>query len=178
MLIDEFLPEYDVRERHQIEIRAPLEQVYAAVRELDMTGARMSRMLMRIRGMRVGSCFTLDDFLRMRFAILGERPNHELLLGLAGRFWSMTGGLRPIDALTFRTFDDPASARAVWNFSLAATPVETTILTTETRVHCTDAAARRRFRLYWTFVAPFSALIRREVLRELKRQAERLPAPR
>lgn len=120
LLIDDFLPRYDVRERHRIEIAAPVDRVYAAVRRLDMTGARMSRMFMRIRGMRLGACFALDDFLRMRFAILGERPNQELLLGLAGRFWSMTGGLRPIDALTFRTFDEPASARAAWNFSLTA----------------------------------------------------------
>ncbi len=36
----------------------------------------------------------------------------------------------------------------------------------------TDAAARRRFRLYWLAIRPFSGLIRRLWLRAIKRRAE------
>jgi hypothetical protein len=46
-------------------------------------------------------------------------------------------------------------------------------MVTETRVLCTDDEARRRFSLYWRLVGPFSALIRRVLLRRIKREAER-----
>lgn len=44
---------------------------------------------------------------------------------------------------------------------------------TETRVCTTDAAARKRFRNYWSFVAPGVKLIRVAMLQPLGRAAER-----
>jgi hypothetical protein len=51
----------------------------------------------------------------------------------------------------------------------------TTRLATETRVLCLDDESRRRFRLYWLFIGPFSGLIRRKILRSIKHEAERSP---
>jgi hypothetical protein len=45
-------------------------------------------------------------------------------------------------------------------------------LSTETRVSAADPSARRRFRLYWLAIRPFSGLIRRVWLRAIKRRAE------
>jgi hypothetical protein len=134
-------------------------------------------LLFRLRGIPAGSfapsCFTLDDFLKMRFILLGEKPNEELLLGLVGRFWTASGELRRLDAEGFRGFDEPGYAKAVWNFSLAGRSDGSVLLETETRVYCLDQASRRRFRLYWLLVGPFSGLIRREVLQAIKRSAEK-----
>ena len=47
------------------------------------------------------------------------------------------------------------------------------VLSTETRIQYFGAAARRKFRLYWTLVGPFSGLIRRALLRGVRQQAER-----
>ena len=178
MLIDDFLASYDVRERHGIKVHAPVERVYAAVRQLDISGAKLSMFLFRLRGIPAGtscapSCFNLDDFLKMRFILLGERPNEELLLGLVGRFWTPSGELRRLDAAGFREFNEPGYAKAAWNFSLSEQPDASVLLETETRVYCLDDASRRRFRLYWLLVGSFSGLIRREVLRAVKRNAER-----
>lgn len=139
-----------------------------------MSRARLSLILMGLRGMTAArrERFTLDSFTRLGFTILAEHPNEELLIGLAGRFWSLSGGLRAVDGETFRTFDEPGSARAAWNFALTSGRDGATLLSTETRVQCTDARARRRFRVYWMVVRPFSGLIRRDMLRELKRQCE------
>lgn len=176
MLIDDFLPAYDVSERHLIEVHAPKEEVYAAVRQLDLRRAKISTLLLRLRGFPTGrcapACFTLNDFLKMRFILLGERPDEELLLGLVGRFWSPTGGLLRLNAGEFRNFAEPGYAKAVWNFSLTERHDKTVLLTTETRVSCLDEASRRRFRLYWLFIGVFSGLIRREVLQVIKRNAE------
>ena len=177
MLIDDFLPTYDVRERHQTRVRAPLDKVYSAVQELDLREAKLSMLLFRLRGMPAGktapACFKLDDFLKMRFILLGERANEELLLGLVGRFWTPSGELLRLSATAFRDFNQPGYAKAAWNFSLAEQPDKTVLLETETRVLCLDEASRRRFRLYWLFVGTFSGLIRREILQAVKQSAER-----
>jgi len=176
MLIDEFLPTYDVGEIHQTIVRAPLDEVYSAIRKLDISQARMTMFLFRLRGLPSGisvpSCFTLDDFLKMRFILLGEIPNEELLLGLVGRFWSPSGELRCLDVEGFRSFNEPGVAKAAWNFALIGQADGTVWVRTETRVYCLDKWSRRRFRLYWLLIRPFSGLIRREILQAIKRNAE------
>lgn len=177
MLIDDFLPRYDVRERHRVKVHAPIDKVYAAIRRLDIGQTRLTMLLFRLRGIPAGRCaphcFTLDDFLKMRFILLGEKTNEELLLGLVGRFWTASGELRRLDAEGFRSFKEQGYAKAVWNFSLAGQRDGSVLLETETRVYCLDQTSRRRFRLYWLAVGPFSGLIRREVLRAIKRSAEK-----
>ena len=85
MLIEDFLPCYDMGERHHTIVRASVGKVYAAVRQLDLSRAKLSTFLLRLRGISASSCFTLDDFLKMRFILLGEKPKEELLPGLVGR---------------------------------------------------------------------------------------------
>jgi hypothetical protein len=173
MLIDDFLPTFDVNERHSVQVNAPVENVYLAVRHLDLSHAGISRVLFRLRGIRASASSNLDDFLRMGFILLGEKPNEELLLGLVGRFWTPSGGLRKMDADAFRRFDERGFARAVWNFSL--TDHHGSIaLQTETRVLCTDEESRRQFRRYWRIVGVFSGLIRKDILRSIKKKAEQL----
>ena len=172
MLIDEYLPIYDVRERHRIAVHAPVERVYAAVRALDISEARLTRTLFRLRGLPCPPRFTLDDFLKMRFILLGECPDEELLLGLVGKFWTPAGELRLLTRGEFKNFNERGYAKAAWNFSLTRTSDDVASLETETRVFCTDSASRMRFRLYWTVVGAFSGIVRREMLRIIKRNAE------
>jgi hypothetical protein len=182
MLIDDFLPGYHATERHEILIEAPPERVYAAVREMDLSGSRLIRGLFLLRGLpalltgrsREGSPLgvTLEGLLRSGFVLLGERPGEELLLGLVGRFWTVTGDLQRLDADGFRRFERHGFAKAAWNFHLAPAAEGKTRLSTETRVLCTDEESRRRFRRYWLLIRPFSGLIRRIMLREIRRSAE------
>ncbi len=189
MLIDEFLPAYDVVECHRTEVRAPVERVYGAVCRLELGGSGTVRLLLRLRelptllrpserGVRRRLSLTLDALLESGFVLLGEEPNQELVLGLVGRFWTPSGDLQRLDAEGFRDFERPGYAKAAWNFSVGRRDGgTTTMLATQTRVLCLDGASRRRFRLYWLFVRPFSGLIRREVLRSIKRRAEGFEAP-
>jgi hypothetical protein len=58
------------------------------------------------------------------------------------------------------------------------------LVSTETRIHASDAAARRRFAAYWRVIYPGSALIRRMWLRAIRRRAtgsthnSQLPTPK
>jgi len=168
MLIDSFLPEYDFSETHDIKIRATAENVFRTLNEVDLCESPIIRLLFFLRGIPTGK-MTLREMLR--FETLGENENRELLLGLVGKFWTLTGGLRKIGAGNFREFNEKGLAKAVWNFSLDETGGETR-LTTETRIQCTDSESRRSFGFYWTFVQPFSGLIRMEMLKTIKRKAE------
>lgn len=172
MLIDEFLPEYDERERHSIVVRASASEVYRAIERLNLQKARLINFLFRLRGIPASGNFSREDFLKMRFVILGERPNVEILLGLTGKFWKSGGDLIRVERDDFVRFNKAGYAKAVWNFSLDEIDGGAFRLKTETRVFCTDAASRLQFRLYWFFIGWFSGLIRREMLSVIKKAAE------
>ena len=180
MLIDEFLPTYDAFERHQIEIRAPATVAYKAVRELDLSKSAAVRALVRLRNLpsmfrrnRLGDeCLGIQYLIASGFILLGERTNQELLFGVVGRFWTLHGDIQRMDVEQFRLFGSPGYAKAAWNFSLSESSDDATRLATETRVLCLDAASRAKFKLYWTIIAPFSGLIRKEALRSIRRVAE------
>jgi hypothetical protein len=171
MLIDDFLPQYDFAEHHGISISAPAESVYAAVHTLDFSGSPVIRGLFRLRGLPAAS-LKKSGLLHMGFIPLGETPPHEVLLGLVGQFWTVTGHLLRLDSADFRAFNQPGYAKTVWNFAITPQVQGSIRLTTETRVSCPDAASRRRFRLYWLAIGPFSAWIRREMLRLVRKTAE------
>ena len=80
MLIDELLPDYDVVERHQLDVRAPAERVYDAVRALDLSRSRTIRWLFLLRELQALTRYsvrgnrrlvlTLDGWLRSWFVVL------------------------------------------------------------------------------------------------------------
>lgn len=171
MLLDACLPEYQFAERHEVVVKASVEEVYAAVCALDMSTSPLVHLLFRLRGLPPAT-LTLDGLRRSRFTLLGQHPDQELVLGIVGRFWRLSGDLQRLDAEGFKSFDRRGYAKAAWNFSLTPMADAVTCLATETRILCLDEHSRRRFRLYWLLIGPFSACIRREILRIIKSKAE------
>lgn len=170
MLIDEFLPEYDFAETHDINIRATAETIYETLDEIDLRESWIIRGLFFLRGLPTRK-LRFADLRKSRFEILGMRENKEILLGLAGKFWTVGGDLQKVNSANFKQFDRKGFAKAVWDFSLRSDGRET-YLTTETRIKCLDEESRRSFKFYWTFIQPFSGLIRTEILKIIKRKAE------
>ena len=182
MLIDDFMPEFDAVERHQIAIEASPAEIFEALEMLDLRELPWARFLLALRGLpafliqhdRRGlddQPWTLDGLTEFGFVKLAERSGREKVLGVTGRFW------RPIDNFspaTKESYGDPVPhgvARAVWNFFLDQSGGDT-LLSTETRILCGDPDSRRKFRIYWTVVRPFSGLIRFLMLRRIKRDCE------
>lgn len=191
MLIDQFLPQWDARERHKIRIQAAPERVYQALRTADLARHPVVRSLLIVRALpaaladpsrrhllraRASQAITLAEFEEQGFRVLAEDPPHELLIGLEGAFWKASGELHPVDPVSFRATVPAGLARAAWNFRIAPGNGGGCILRTETRVRAGDGAARRRLRLYWLLIRPGSGLIRRLMLRSIREAAERLPA--
>ncbi len=100
MLIDRFLLRYDVSARYQIDIHAPIEQVYSAARHLDMNDSWIVRWLYRLRGLPQSS-LTLDGMLKLGFVLLADQPLQEIVFGLIGRFWSLAAPIEPVTADAF-----------------------------------------------------------------------------
>lgn len=171
MLIDRFLPTYDVNARYQLEVRAPVESVYSAARDLNMSGSWIVRWLYRLRGL-PQPALTLDGMLKWGFVLLADQPSQEIVFGLVGRFWTPSAQIQPVTADTFVDFRQPGFAKAVGNIGFLPQDDRIVRLTMETRVHCPDDASRRFFRLYWLLIGPFSGIIRKEWLRLIKREAE------
>jgi hypothetical protein len=188
-LIDQYLPSYDVFERHRANVGVPPVATYAALRRANLASVPIVRILMGLRALPGAVAHGASGLRRLwdqrpepvtittleayGFRVLAESPPSELLLGLEGQFWRLTGNVCTPSEVDFRTrAPAPGSARAVWNFQLQAREDGTTELTTETRVQCADAGARRRFLPYWYFIRPASGLIRRAVLRAIRRAAE------
>lgn len=173
MLIDDFLPRYDVDTKYQITACASLREAYTAARSLDLCESQIIRWLYSFRGL-PRSDFTIDGMLKWGFVLLADKPYQELVYGLIGQFWKFTPKIQRINADAFAAFNRPGFAKAVGNIAFTPKNNVSVRITTETRVLCLDHASRRRFFLYWLLISPFSGMVRKEWLRMIKQKAENL----
>lgn len=182
VLLDEFLPDWEFRERHSRRIDAPADQVRAALlavtaRELPFSGLML--------GLRLAPAFLvarrrpgrLDLPLVERFVKLGfiELANTEceLVLGAVGRFWRLREEMVLLSsAEEFVRFDEPGFAKGAINFRITDDG-DSALLSTETRVHTTNERARRSFSPYWVPVRAIGGIMRLEMLRAVDRRARR-----
>jgi len=175
MLLDDFLPEFDFHERHETLIPAPPEAVRRAVQEWRPAESFLWRWLVRLRGL--GSPKgTLREWGESNGFLCLAETAHEVVYGQAGRFWSPNERAALVSPRTieeFRGLSDPRFAVAAMNIAVEALAPARTRLFTETRVRCLGASSRRRFRLYWLVIRPFSGLLRRAMLRGIKTAALR-----
>ena len=175
-LAEQYLPVYDVVMRHQRRVPVAATTAWSALQRADLGGSPLTRALLMLRGLRrPGSTrrLTLDTLPAAGFVPLGERPGHEVAFGLVGRFWTPSGGRAHVTSDGFRDVVQPGHAKVVWTFTVEDDGPAAARLATETRVACADAGSRRRFKLYWLCVRPFSGLIRRAMLRAVAREAMR-----
>lgn len=168
--LDAWLPVWDVRERHALPIPAPDHAVWRALHETDLTGSSSIRWLFRVRGLRDPGPTTLAVLQARGFVLLGAEEPRHVVLGLIARPWRPAGDPRRATPEEFLGFHEPGYVRVGWSFSIERA-TGGSVLRTETRVSTTDAGARRAFRAYWWVIGPFSAFIRRRMLRDIARAA-------
>lgn len=169
--LDELLPVYDFRERHSTRVSAPPAAALAAAKDATPREMPGVGLLFLLRGIRSARDRPLAaQMVERGFASLVETED-ELVLGYVGRPWRATGGpRRRLARADWAAFDEPGYAKAAMSFRASATG-DGTLLETETRVRLTDGAARRRFRLYWLLIRPWSGFLRRSWLRAARRRA-------
>ena len=160
------VPRADVVEVHALEVGSAPEAAVAAALAVTAAEAPLLRRLFLLRGIRARADLPVWEAMqRAGFVAAGEAT-----LAAVVPPWRPRGAIRAGDPDLqggLRGFAEPGWAVVAVDFR-----AEEGRLVTETRVRCTDAAARRRFRAYWLVVRPFSGLVRRSWLAAAKRRAE------
>ena len=169
-LIDDWLPEFDVAERHDVALPIDPEHALELALRTPATPDKIVRALYSARGMVAHGEAIERFFAAHRFVVLAQTRT-EWVAGAVGAVWRPRGGLvRLGDADAWRAATVPGTIKAAVDFRAERIPGGSR-LTTETRVKAMDDRARRAFRLYWLAIAPFSALIRRRWLRAIQAAA-------
>jgi len=174
MLVDDFLPVFDVSDSVALVVEADLATTWTALLDVDLIEVGRRRPVVGL----LGALRILPDIvshllhgdapphapssLRLRdlatlpsdqggWVVLGERAQEEIALGLVGRFW------RPVIAFAtvptpdaFREFAQPGYAKTVYSLAVRSLDPRRTLLTGTMRTATTDAHARVWFRRYWT----------------------------
>jgi hypothetical protein len=179
-LLDRATPTFEFSEFHSAEVDASCERAFDAVLAVTAPEIRGFGLLTWIRRMgRPGP----EDILNApaekplltvatstTFRELGRRPGREIVIAtvLAPPAGAV---LLSGDPGGFRELATPGVAKAAMSVAMQPLDAGRCHLTTETRVHATDASTRRRFAAYWRLIYPGSALIRRMWLRAVVRRA-------
>ncbi len=180
-LLDQFMPTYDVAERHHVRVAAPAEITFAAAAEMFLEQSPIVRAIFKAREWIMRSHQAREPepkgFLAQMRAIgwgeLAEIPGREIVMGAVTQPWMANVVFRPLPPDEFAAFHEPDYVKIAWTLRADPLGAAESIFRTETRVVTTDSAARAKFRRYWAFASPGIILIRWASLLPLKAEAER-----
>jgi len=183
-LLDQFMPDYDVAERHQVRVCAPADLTLSAAATLDLQESLVVRALFDTRGWILGASpdaasrpnGLLAEVLSLGWRVLAEIPGREIVIGAVTQPWKANVVFRCPAPDAFRESGPPDHVKIVWTLRVDPIGSAECLLRTETRVVATDATARRRFRWYWAAFSAGIILIRGVMLRAARRSAERRAA--
>ena len=178
--LDRFIPEPEVVEHHQIAIAAPADVVIASAKQLELLKSPVIRAIFRARELALGGepdtrphpSTLMEQMQSIGWVVLAERPGREIVLGSVTQPWQAAPLFRSVPGAEFRGFSEPGYVKIAWTLRAdPVTPVES-IFRSETRAVATDAAARARFRRYWSLLSPGIIVIRWLMLGPVKAAAE------
>jgi hypothetical protein len=180
-LLDQFMPAYDVVERHHIRIAAAASVTFAAASEIDLSRSWPIRPIFRAREWVMGASAeparATQSLLQLTksigWGVLAECPGEHIVMGAVTQPWLANVVFRPLPPAEFAAFNEPGFVKIAWTLRAEPDGPSRSVFRTETRVVATDAGARAKFRRYWALASPGIILIRQLMLRPLKSDAER-----
>lgn len=196
-LLDLYMPEYEVVDRHQIRVAAPAATTFAAACEMNMSQPAIVRAIFKTREFAL-SCAAamakgklpawskngkepqepaqqnkfLAEMKRLGWGVLAEIPGREIVLGAVTQPWVAEPEFRAVPRDAFAAFHDPGYVKIVFTVCAEVVNDSESIARTETRAATTDPISRSKFRRYWSLVSPGVILIRRTLLQSVKAEAE------
>jgi len=175
-LLDRFMTEFDVVERHHIHVAAPAEIAMQTAVETNLEQSPVVRAIIRTRAWLLGATPTtepakepkglLTTMHEIGWGKLAEVPGREIVMGAVTRPWEADVVFRAIPADAFAAFREPGYVKIVWTLRADPIGAESCDFVTETRVLTTDASSRAKF-------SPGIIFIRHVLLRQIRRDAER-----
>jgi len=180
-LLERFMPVYEVAERRHTRAAAPAEITFAAACEQDLIALPIVRAIFKMRELVLDadpdSAIHPRGLLAMTksigWGVLAEVPGREVVMGAVTQPWCGNVVFRRLPPDEFAAFDEPDHVKIAWTLRADRSDPHECIFRTETRVLTTDAAARAKFRWYWSRFSPGIKLIRLISLAALRRDAER-----
>ena len=175
MLVDEFMPIYDVSDAVATVVEADVATTWDALMGVDLIDVGRKRPLVAVLGgLRIfpdvvshllhGELPSRQpEHMRLRditsipldeggWVLLGLRAQDEIALGLVGKLWRPVIEFAKVSSPDeFAIFAEPGFAKTIYALSVQAVGEERTRLCGVMRTATTDEHARRWFRRYWTF---------------------------
>lgn len=176
--IDRFLPDADVRERHETLIHAPAGLVFDVAEHFELHSIPLVRWIFRLRAKLLGARYEplrqafVEEALRMGWGKLDHTPGRELVMGSVTQPWVGEVKFRAVPADRFAAFHEPGLVKIVWTFEVEPLAGELTRFRTQTRALATDESARKKFRAYWRKFGAGIVLIRLLVVPAIRRESE------
>jgi hypothetical protein len=172
MLVDDYLPTYDVSDSVATVVEADVAATWDALLNVDLIELGRKRPLIGVLGAlrnlptvvshllhgeappQMPARLRLRDTTTMPaseggFILLGERARDEIALGLVGKFWLPIIQFATVTPEQFRSYAVPGYAKTVYSLSVRAIDDGRTLLSGVMRTATTDDHARRWFRRYW-----------------------------
>jgi hypothetical protein len=173
------MPRYEIAEVHQTDVSAPAALTFETACDLDLQDSRIAGALFKAREFIIGSLPEAEPQPALRprqFEAIGWRiladTSHQFVLGGVIQPWRSDAKFIGVPKEDFATFNDPGYVKILFTLEAAPRGANHSVFRTVTRVCTTDAEARRRFRLYWSFFSPGIKLLRHVLLRAVKQNAE------
>ncbi len=117
---------------------------------------------------------TIKDISRLGFIKLDEKQGEEIVFGILSNrptFSSCEIIKSPLEFIEHRSKN---IIKAVINLSVYSESSSNQIVSTETRVWCGSNKMKKGFRIYWFFVNPFSRIVRKLMLYQIKSQLKEI----
>jgi hypothetical protein len=179
--LDQFMPLYDVAERHHVHVAAPPAVTLAAAVTANLWQSAIVRAIFKTRELVLGASAApeaaphglLAYMQSIGWRVLAQEHGREVVMGAITQPWAANVTFRGLAPEAFKAFREPGYVKIAW--TLRADRVANcsgTLFFTETRVLATDPDARARFRWYWARFSPGIVVIRKLLLRQVRKVAE------
>jgi hypothetical protein len=178
--LDRLAPRFEFRERHSLRMRATPPRIHDAIMAVTADEIFLFHTLIWIR--RLGRPLPPSILSVPKGISLHEVATRTTFVTLADSLRELVsatvvarpkGSPRPRSAAEMLALRDvPGHAIATINWTIEPRGDGTCLVTTETRVHATDAGTRWRFAAYWLLIRAGSGFIRRMWLRAIRKRAE------
>ena len=177
--LDAFIPHPDIRERHEVPVRAPAKLVFETAMAFDMQSIGLVRTIFRMRERMLGARAVerkprefLVEMQSIGWACLERREGELFVGGAACQPWLADVVFEPIPPERFAAWAEPDHVKIAWTIETQAIDREHTRLASETRAVATDDASRARFKAYWRWARFGIVTIRWLLLPGIRSEAE------
>ncbi len=168
-LLDQFLPRWTFAHRYATVVDSgDINAVYDIAHNVNLAKSPFITPLLKLRGLPVDRLDGLAFAERMGWTEMAQERGREFIVG----YWK-SDRVKPIKSRMQFLHDTPGAIQKVaFSFRFRKLGPNQVEVDTETRVLCIGRGERLRYSLYWLAIKPFSGLIRKEILKIIKREAE------